>query len=87
MLIKRAPDIRPSEITPKEIYFNRRKFMTGVGAAGAAFLAGRFVGEALQPRLSAQAATKLQYVQSNLSAQDEQLTPLNSGDIMLICFF
>jgi sulfoxide reductase catalytic subunit YedY len=76
MLIKKAPDIRSSEITPREVYLNRRKFMTGVGAAGATILVSRFVGGALQPRLSSQAPTKLQYVQSNLSTQGEQLTPL-----------
>nr|UXE46239.1 protein-methionine-sulfoxide reductase catalytic subunit MsrP [uncultured bacterium] len=38
MLIRKAPDIRSSEITPKELYLNRRRFLEGA-AAGAAFLA------------------------------------------------
>ena len=36
MLIKKADDIRSSEITSKEIYLNRRKFLTGAAIAGAA---------------------------------------------------
>jgi sulfoxide reductase catalytic subunit YedY len=37
MLIKHAHDIRPSEITPKELYFSRRRLF---GLAGGAALAG-----------------------------------------------
>jgi sulfoxide reductase catalytic subunit YedY len=35
MLIRRAPDIRPSEITPREIFLDRRRFLTAGAAAGA----------------------------------------------------
>jgi len=76
MLVKRAPDIKPSEITPKEIYLNRRRFMKGMGAAGAALIIGRLAPNLLNPRIVAQAGTKLQYVKSNLSTQGERLTPL-----------
>ncbi len=39
MLIKNAPDIKRSEITPRKLYMNRRTFITGGAAlAGAAFL-------------------------------------------------
>jgi hypothetical protein len=38
-LIKRSPDIRPSEITPKDLYLNRRNFLAGLPLAGVAFLA------------------------------------------------
>jgi len=37
MLIKRSPDIRPSEITPKDLYLNRRSFLAGLPLAGVAF--------------------------------------------------
>ena len=42
MLIRRAPDIRPSEITPETIYFSRRSLMLGAGSilAGSALLPG-----------------------------------------------
>jgi sulfoxide reductase catalytic subunit YedY len=72
MLIKREPDIPSSEITPKEVYLNRRRF---IASAGAAVLAGSLAKELIQPGLPAQAATKLQYVKSPLSTEGEQLTP------------
>ena len=34
MLIKKANDIRSSEITPKSMYLNRRKFLSAMGIAG-----------------------------------------------------
>ena len=40
MLIKKPVDIRPSEITSKEDYLNRRRFMQAAAAAGGALLAG-----------------------------------------------
>ena len=36
MLIKKPADIRPSEITPKELYLNRREFIKSAGAVAAA---------------------------------------------------
>ncbi len=38
MLITKGPEIRSSEITPKEVYLNRRRFLTGL--AGAELLGG-----------------------------------------------
>ncbi|PYV85742.1 MAG: hypothetical protein DMG93_00475 [Acidobacteria bacterium] len=35
MLIKKADDIRSSEITPRDLYVNRRKFLAEIGFAGA----------------------------------------------------
>ena len=50
MLIKKPADIPYSEITPKDIYMNRRKFLAGVAAAtGAATLGARSVSEWLEP--------------------------------------
>jgi methionine sulfoxide reductase catalytic subunit len=53
MLIKKAADIRYSEVTPKALYFNRRKFLAGIPAA---FLGAR---ELLSPSARALAGTKL----------------------------
>jgi methionine sulfoxide reductase catalytic subunit len=53
MLIKKTADLRYSEITPKAVYLNRRKFLAGVPAA---LLAGR---ELLSPGNRALAGTKL----------------------------
>jgi methionine sulfoxide reductase catalytic subunit len=52
MLIKKAPDLRYSDITPKALYFDRRKFLAAMPAA---FLAGR---ELLSPSGRARAAGK-----------------------------
>ena len=73
MLSKKPADIPSSEITPKEIYFNRRKFMRGLGTAGAALLAG--LGSTGSAETAA-AGTKLQFRKSELSTQGEELTPL-----------
>ena len=42
MLIKKAPDIKSSEITPKKLYLNRREFIAG----SAALAASGFLGSA-----------------------------------------
>ena len=56
MLIKRASDIRSSEITDKKLYLNRREFIRAAGvAAGAAAGAGVF-GAAERRRRAAEPA-------------------------------
>jgi len=50
MLIKRSPDIRSSEITPKEIYLNRRRFLAGLPLVGAGLIS---VSEAHAAKLAA----------------------------------
>ena len=70
MLIKKAADLRYSDITPKSLYLNRRKFLAAAGGVPAAFLAGR---ELLSPS-RAFAGTKLSNVQkSSLSTTGEKL--------------
>lgn len=63
MLIRRPSDILPSEITPRDIYLNRRRLMAG--AAGFALAASL--------RRPSEAAA-LNMVKSPLSATDEKLT-------------
>jgi sulfoxide reductase catalytic subunit YedY len=46
MLIKKAPDIRSSEITPKDIYLRRREFIQGSAAALVGAGLGAWPGEA-----------------------------------------
>jgi len=75
MLIKKVPGLRSSEITPKELYLNRRRFMRGIFAGGATF-AGMKLAGLLNPPIVAGAAKKLLYVKSNLSTTGEKLTPL-----------
>src|SRR5690349_2872350 len=68
MLIKKSPDLRYSDVTPKSLYFNRRKFLAGVPAA---FLAGN---ELLSPSRRALAATtKLQTVKGSLTTTGEKI--------------
>ena len=52
MLIQRKPDLTYADVTPKEVYFNRRKFLQGVGLAGVAAVAGKDIfGIAAQPSI------------------------------------
>ena len=66
MLIKRQPDIRPSEITPKHLYLNRRAFLAGLPLAGAVLAAG-----------SARAGEKLNGITKSPFSTAEKVTPYN----------
>jgi sulfoxide reductase catalytic subunit YedY len=72
MLIRKAPDILSSEITPKELYLNRRRFLQGA-AAGAAMLAVPRIGSKL---LADNAPQKLQFTKWPGSTTEKQ-TPFN----------
>jgi methionine sulfoxide reductase catalytic subunit len=61
MLIRNTPAIRPSEITPREAYFNRRQLMLGAVAAG--------IAPAIAPGFAAAAA--LDTVPSPYSTDEE----------------
>jgi hypothetical protein len=75
MLIKKQPDIASSEITPKNVYLNRRNFLVGAALAGAAAAAG--VG--LSERPSAPAVTegnpKIDGIQKSKFSTSEAITP------------
>lgn len=71
MLIKKPSDIPSSEITPKWLYVNRRKFMAGAFMAGAAAISYKTL-ELFSPGESVQAGTKLQYSKSPLSTTEKQ---------------
>ena len=77
MLIKKSDGIRSSDITPKGVYVNRRRFMRGL-IAGTTAVAANAVSELLDPNRAARAGTKLQYVKSDLSTRGETLTPYES---------
>ena len=77
MLIGKPPDIPSSEITPPSAYrefMNRRRFLKGAAAAGAAALAADRVARLIEPGRVAFAETKLQTVPSPLTTTGEQLT-------------
>jgi sulfoxide reductase catalytic subunit YedY len=75
MLIKKTADIPSSEITPKELYLNRRKFLAGAALAGAASVAaGVSLHEMASPSV-AQANTKIDGLQKSPFSTSETITP------------
>jgi methionine sulfoxide reductase catalytic subunit len=76
MLIKKAADIVSSEITPKSLYLNRRKFLAGTALAGvAAVTAGVGLHEMASPSRVAQANTKIDGLQKSPFSTSETITP------------
>jgi len=73
MLIKKPSDIPSSEITPRGAYLDRRKFMTGMGIAGAALLAGPKLLDLVSPE-PVLAGTKLPGLKTTIKT-DEKQTP------------
>ena len=75
MLIKKSGDIRYSEITPKSVYMDRRKFLAGVAAAtGAATLGARSVSDWLEPARVHADETKLGPLAKSPFSTDEPQT-------------
>jgi methionine sulfoxide reductase catalytic subunit len=73
MLIQRKPDLTYADVTPKDIYFNRRKFLQGLGLAGAAAFAGKSFLDLTSPALSVGAAGKFpSLVKSPFSTTEKQ---------------
>ncbi|HTR66873.1 MAG TPA: protein-methionine-sulfoxide reductase catalytic subunit MsrP [Terriglobales bacterium] len=76
MLIKKPADIPSSEITPKSLYLNRRKFLAGVAVAGTAALAGTAMRDLASPAV-ARANTKIDGIQKSPFSTTEKITPYN----------
>ncbi|MBS1852073.1 MAG: protein-methionine-sulfoxide reductase catalytic subunit MsrP [Acidobacteria bacterium] len=74
MLIKKAADIASSEITSKSLYLNRRKFLAGSAALGAAALAGVGVHSLASPPL-VEANAKIDGLQKSPFSTTENVTP------------
>jgi sulfoxide reductase catalytic subunit YedY len=75
MLIGRKQDIPSSEITSQANYLNRRKFMQGALAIGAAAAGAKLIGGVAFPERSVSAdGTKLDTVKSPLTTTGEALT-------------
>ena len=74
MLIKKSSDIPASEITPQDLYLNRRKFLAGATIAGAALVAGRGLSDMITPRVTALAGTKLSSLAKSPFSTTEQQT-------------
>ena len=75
MLIKKTSDIKSSEITPKDVYLSRRKFLTGAAIAGAAAVAGVGMHELEAPSVVAQADSKIDGIQKSQFSTTEKITP------------
>jgi sulfoxide reductase catalytic subunit YedY len=75
MLIKKAEDIRSSEITPKSLYLNRRQFLAGAAIAGAATATGLGLRELVAPSTTALAGNKIDGIQKSPLSTTETITP------------
>ena len=73
MLIKKAPDIRSSEVTPRSLYLNRRKFLTVV--TGAAVAVGMGFRQFINPTTVAQASNKIDGLKKSPFSTTETITP------------
>ena len=72
MLVKRSTEFKYSDITPRDIYLNRRKFLYGMGLAGGLALAGKNLADLVDPTARAYASTKLSpLVSSPLSTTEK----------------
>ena len=74
MLIKKAEDIRSSEITPRSLYLNRRQFLGGVAIAGAAAASGFGLREIMAPS-TVLAGTKIEGLKKSPLSTSETITP------------
>ena len=75
MLIKKQSDILSSEITPRKLYLNRRKFLAGAATAGVAVAASIGMRELAFPFMTAEANTKIDNLQKSSFSTTEKITP------------
>jgi methionine sulfoxide reductase catalytic subunit len=78
MLLKSSDsgDLRSCEITPRDLYLNRRKFLAGVGLSAMA-AAGLATKELLSPSTEAHATDKIAGLQKSPFSTTEKITPMN----------
>jgi len=77
MLVKRQDDLKYSDVTPRSVYINRRKFLQGITLAGAAAVAGAKILDLLSPAQIAYAGTKLNVSSKSPFSTTEPQTPYN----------
>jgi sulfoxide reductase catalytic subunit YedY len=75
VLLKRSPDLKYSDVTPEDVYLNRRKFLYGMGLAGGLALAGKSLAQIVDPSIRTYASTKLDGVIKGPFSTDEKVTP------------
>jgi sulfoxide reductase catalytic subunit YedY len=76
MLSRKPSDLTYADVTPKSLYLNRRKFLRGIGIAGAAAVACQSLLRIAWPTDSVYAGTKLSFVKGPFNT-DEKVTPYN----------
>ena len=74
MLIKKESDLAASEVTPRWLYLNRRRFLEGVVGVTAGALAGRTLQELVRPSQQVMAATKLSVASKSPFSTNEEVT-------------
>ncbi|HEV2197894.1 MAG TPA: protein-methionine-sulfoxide reductase catalytic subunit MsrP [Candidatus Acidoferrum sp.] len=73
MLIRKATDLTNADVTPKQVYLDRRKFLQAMGIVGATALAGKRLFELAMPSHTALAATKFSgVIKSPFSTTEKQ---------------
>ncbi len=76
MLIRKPTGLTNADITPKNVYFNRRTFLRGLGITTAATVVGERFRSILSPPTTAFAGTKLTTVKSGYTV-DEKISSYN----------
>ncbi len=76
MLIRRSSELGYTDVTPKSVYLDRRKFLQGMGIAGFAALAGTGLLNLISPSHRVYAGTQLTTVKGPFNT-DEKVTPYN----------
>lgn len=77
MLIKKPSEIPYAEITPRNIYMNRRKFLAGAVAGGAALTVGSQLLDVISPSATVLAGSKLGGAAKSALSTTEKQTPYN----------
>ena len=75
MLIKKAEDVRSSEITPRRLYLNRRTFLAGMAVAGAGAATAAKLRELVSPSATVYAGNKINGLQKSSFSTTETITP------------
>ena len=70
----REPKLTWKDVTPKEVYYNRRKFLAAMGLAGAAAITGREMWKLASPPTTVEATAKLSFTPGPFSTS-EKVTP------------
>jgi sulfoxide reductase catalytic subunit YedY len=75
MLLQRKPELTYADVTPKEIYANRRKFLQAMGVAGVAAFAGENLLNLISPSRSVYAGAKFaNLIKSPFSTTEKENT-------------